>query len=68
MRLTVSTPTSVIEDVDGVRHVRAEDETGAFGILPGHTNLVAVLPISIVTWRAHDDREGFVLVRQGVMT
>jgi F-type H+-transporting ATPase subunit epsilon len=68
MRLTVSTPTTVVEDIDRVRHVRAEDETGAFGILPGHTDFVTVLPVSVVTWRAEDGREGFVLVRQGVMT
>lgn len=68
MRLTVSTPTALIEDVDDVAHLRAEDETGAFGILPGHADLVTVLPVSVVTWRAKDGREGFVLVRQGVMT
>lgn len=68
MRLTVSTPTAIIADVEDVRHVRAEDETGAFGILPGHTDLVTVLPVSVVTWRDEDGREGFVLVRQGVMT
>ncbi|MYM57107.1 F0F1 ATP synthase subunit epsilon [Thalassovita mangrovi] len=68
MRLTVSTPTAMIEDVEDVRHVRAEDETGAFGILPGHTDFVTVLPISVVTWQAEDGREGFILVRQGVMT
>ena len=68
MRLIVSTPTAVIEDVEQVVHVRAEDETGAFGILPGHADFVTVLPVSIVTWRASDGRESFVLVRRGVMT
>lgn len=68
MRLTVSTPTAVIEDVDNVRHVRAEDDTGAFGILQGHADLVTVLPVSIVTWRSEDGNEGYVLVRRGVMT
>lgn len=68
MRLTVSTPTALIEDVDDLRQVRAEDETGAFGILPGHTDFVTVLPVSVVTWQAADGREGFVLVRRGVMT
>jgi F-type H+-transporting ATPase subunit epsilon len=68
MRLIVSTPTAVIEEVENVRHVRAEDETGAFGILPGHTDLVTVLPVSVVTWRAEEGREGFLLVRRGVMT
>ena len=68
MRLTVSTPTAVIEDVNAVRHVRAEDSSGAFGILPGHTDFVTVLPVSVVTWSAEDGREGFVLVRRGVLT
>ncbi len=68
MRLTVSTPTAVIEDVDDLCHVRAEDETGAFGIKQGHTDLVTVLPVSVVTWRANDGREGFVVVRQSVLT
>lgn len=68
MRLTVSTPTAIIEEVDDVRHVRAEDATGAFGILPGHIDFVTVLPVSVVSWRGEDGREGFVLVRQGVLT
>lgn len=68
MRLTVSTPTALIEDVENLRHLRAEDESGAFGILPGHADFVTVLPVSIVTWRKEDGREGFVLVRRGVMT
>lgn len=68
MRLTVSTPTAVIEDIDHLTHVRLEDETGAFGLLPGHTDLVTVLPVSVVTWRADDGREGFVLVRESVLT
>ncbi|MGC9420155.1 MAG: F0F1 ATP synthase subunit epsilon [Rhodovulum sp.] len=68
MRLVVTTPTELVEDVDEVRHVRAEDETGAFGILPGHADFVTVLPVSVVTWQSPEDREGFVLVRRGVLT
>ncbi len=68
MRLTVSTPTAVVEDVDDLRIVRAEDDTGSFGIQPGHADFVTVLPVSVVSWTATDRREGFVLVRQGVMT
>jgi len=68
MRLTVSTPTELVEDVEQVRHVRAEDLSGAFGILPGHADFVTVLPVGVVTWRAVDGREGFVVIRQGVMT
>jgi F-type H+-transporting ATPase subunit epsilon len=68
MKLTVSTPTAVIEDVDDLRIVRAEDDTGSFGIQPGHADFVTVLPVSVVSWTAADGREGFVLVRRGVMT
>jgi F-type H+-transporting ATPase subunit epsilon len=68
MRLVVTTPTKVVEDVERVRHIRAEDATGAFGILPGHADFVTVLPVSVVTWRNREDREGFVLVRGGVLS
>lgn len=68
MRLVVTTPTAVIEDVSDLRHVRAEDATGAFGILPGHADFVTILPISVITWRAASDREGFVLVWGGFLS
>ncbi len=67
MKLTVSTPLSVVVDVDGVRHVRAEDETGAFGILQGHADFLTVLTISVITWRDRDDHEHYVAVRGGVL-
>jgi F-type H+-transporting ATPase subunit epsilon len=67
MRLVVTTPTEVIEDVIDIRSVRAEDATGAFGIQPGHADFVTVLPVSIVTWR-DASREGHVVVRGGVLT
>ena len=68
MRLLVTTPMSVIVDAEDVRHVRADDETGAFGILPGHANFVTVLTVSVITWRNHLDEEHYVAVRSGVLT
>lgn len=68
MRLVVTTPTAIVADVKNVRHVRAEDETGAFGIGEGHADFLTVLPISVVTWDCDDDAEGFALVRGGVLT
>jgi len=68
MRLVVTTPTAVIEDVGSLCHIRAEDETGAFGILQGHADFVTILPVSVITWRAADDREGFVLVWGGFLS
>ncbi|RME98373.1 MAG: F0F1 ATP synthase subunit epsilon [Alphaproteobacteria bacterium] len=67
MRLLVATPTELVLDARKVRHVRAEDETGAFGILPGHADFVTVLPVSVVTWRDEEGVESFVLVRRGVL-
>lgn len=68
MRLVVTTPTAVIEDVADLRHIRAEDETGAFGILPGHADFVTILPVSVITWQGTDGCEGFVLVQGGFLS
>ena len=67
MRLVVTTPTKVVEDVEDILMVRAEDRTGSFGIQPGHADFVTVLPVSVITWRSAD-RTGHVLVRRGVLT
>lgn len=67
MRLVVTTPAGIAVDADGVRHVRAEDATGAFGLLPRHDDLLTVLAISVVTWRDADDRERHVAVHGGVL-
>jgi F-type H+-transporting ATPase subunit epsilon len=67
MRLIVATPVAVVEDTDDVVHLRAEDETGAFGILPGHARFVTTLPISVVSWRDAAGGEHHVAVRGGVL-
>lgn len=67
MRLTVNTPTEVVEDADNILSLRAEDPTGAFGIQPGHADFVTVLPVSVISWRSAE-REGHVVVRRGVLT
>lgn len=68
MRLLVTTPVSIVVDAGDVRHVRAEDETGAFGILQGHSDFITVLSISVITWRDDRDKEHHVAVRGGVLT
>jgi len=68
MRLIVTTPMSVIVDTGDVRHIHAEDETGAFGILAGHADFITVLAVSVVTWRDNRDVEHHVAVRGGVLT
>ncbi|MGF1641838.1 MAG: F0F1 ATP synthase subunit epsilon [Rhodospirillales bacterium] len=66
MRLLITTPVAVVADLDDVVHVRAEDESGAFGILPRHADFLTALAISVASWRDGDGREGHVAVRGGV--
>ena len=54
LHLTITTPATVLVDRDDVARVRAEDESGGFGILPGHADLLTVLPASVVRWRSGD--------------
>ncbi|MCP5367725.1 MAG: F0F1 ATP synthase subunit epsilon [Hyphomicrobiales bacterium] len=68
MKLVVATPLSVVVEADGVAAVRAEDGTGAFGILPGHADFVTVLAISVLTWRDGAGGAHHVAVRGGVLT
>ncbi len=56
MKLIVTTPSAVVVEADSVHHVRAEDETGAFGILPDHADFLTVLAISVITWERSDGR------------
>src|SRR5260370_38811965 len=67
MRLTVTTPLSIVADVEGVAHLRAEDDTGAFGILPGHADFLAALALSVVSWRDGKGGEHHIAVRGGML-
>lgn len=67
MNLIVTTPTEIVLEKDEVEHVRAEDETGAFGILPGHADFLTVLVISVLSWRDKSGREGHVALRGGTL-
>jgi F-type H+-transporting ATPase subunit epsilon len=67
MRLAVSTPLAIVTDCDDVAHVRAEDETGAFGILPGHADFLTALSLSVVSWRGLKGDEHHLAVRGGML-
>lgn len=66
MRLIVTTPLSVLIDVNDVKYVRAEDDTGSFGILPGHADFLTFLSVSVITWRGPDGKEHHIAVRGGI--
>jgi len=67
VKLVVTTPFEVIVESDEVAHLRAEDATGAFGILPGHADFVTVLSVSVATWRDRAGAEHYVALRGGVL-
>jgi F-type H+-transporting ATPase subunit epsilon len=67
LKLTVATPNVIIVNLDNVRSVRAEDSTGAFGILPGHADLLTVLAIGVLIWRDVDSLEHYAALRGGVL-
>ncbi len=68
MRLKITTPTAVIAELDDVLHLRAEDASGAFGILPRHADFLTVLETSVVSWRRAGGVIGHCAVRGGVLT
>ena len=67
MKLTVATPLAIVIDTDDVAHLRAEDETGAFGILPGHADFLTALAVSVASWRDKRGVEHHVAVRGGML-
>ncbi len=68
MKLLITTPTAVVINEQDVAAVRAEDESGSFGILNGHANFLTALTVSVVSWHNADDRRGFCAVRRGVLS
>jgi F-type H+-transporting ATPase subunit epsilon len=68
MRLLITDVTSVVADHADVTSLCAEDESGSFGILPGHADLLTVLTVSVVSWQHADGRKGYCAVRRGVLS
>jgi len=68
VKLEITTPTALIAELDDILHLRAEDASGAFGILPRHTDFVTVLEASVVSWRNTGGLVGHCAVRGGVLT
>ena len=63
----MTTPLAIIIQADDVTHLRAEDETGAFGILPGHADFLTALTISVVSWCDQVNAEHHLAVRGGTL-
>lgn len=67
LQLRISSPFDVLVSEDNVLSIRAEDETGGFGILPGHADFLTVLPVSVVRWHGSGDVLRYCALRGGVL-
>ncbi len=68
MRLRITTPLDIVVDEDAVLSIRAEDDSGSFGILPGHADFLTSLGVSVVGWKSAAGAQHYCAVRRGVMT
>lgn len=65
--LTITTPAKVLVDQCPVHRVRAMDDSGCFGILPRHADLISVLTDSVVHWQDTSNRTHYCAIRSGVL-
>lgn len=68
MKLIVATPLAIAVETDEVVDLRAEDASGAFGILSGHADFLTALAVSVLSWRDRQRHEHHVAVRGGMLT
>ncbi len=68
MRLRIVTPLSIAVDLDDVDSIRAEDESGGFGIPPGHADFITALAVSVVSWRQADGHWSHCAIRGGSLS
>ena len=68
MKLTITTPLSVVVEEDGVLVLSAEDASGGFGIQPHHADFLTSLAVAVVSWKSGNDTRHYCAVRGGVLT
>lgn len=68
LHLTIATPAAVLVDSADVVALRAEDESGSFGILPGHADFLTVLVPCVIRWHGTDNAPYFCAVEGGVLS
>jgi F-type H+-transporting ATPase subunit epsilon len=66
MHLQIVSPLAVEAELTGIVSVRAEDRSGSFVILPGHTDFLTVLAVTVVEWRTRGGDTGHIAVRGGI--
>jgi F-type H+-transporting ATPase subunit epsilon len=66
LQLVIATPFSVLIDEKHVLSLRAEDDSGSFGVLPGHTDFLTVLSPSALQWRTADGNEQCCVISEAI--
>ena len=67
MKLTVTTPMAVVLETDAAQSLRAEDESGGFGVLSGHADFLTALSASVMSWRDGAGTDHYIALRGGVL-
>lgn len=68
LSLVITTPLAVITKVEGVTSFRASDDSGSFGVMPGHADLLSVLRDCVARWRIGKGDWHYCALHGGVMT
>ncbi len=68
LHLTIATPETTVVDAVPIKALRAADDTGSFGVLPGHADLLTALSPTVLRWRTADDALHYCAVRGGILT
>lgn len=68
LSLLISTPLEIVVQAEGIVSFRADDESGGFGILPGHVDLLTVTPASVVRWKTGSEDWRYCAVQGAVLT
>ena len=68
LSLVITTPLREIVKEDGVTSFMAADDSGSFGVQPGHTDLLTVLRDCVARWRIGDGGWHYCALHGGVMT
>jgi len=66
MRLKVWIPTDAVLDEEVIK-IKAEAETGWFGILPRHVDFVTALVPGILSFELPDKQMGYLAIDQGIL-
>lgn len=66
--LTIATPTQMLVDKQAIKTLRAMDDSGSFGVLAKHENLITAICDSVLRWQDGAGQRHYCAVRSGVLS